>query len=156
MMFSTASLLAALALLPTLTLSAPALGSAKNVYIARCEPNDCFLGLLCEDPFTVVAYFRSGGITSENSTPTTLASLTGRNTAFEGTKRSVSVGADGTFVTNINADAKRAAKGSLVGDATLGTEPFVCFKDTETKFTVKYDLEKYTCTADYWCPSVQV
>jgi hypothetical protein len=62
----------------------------------------------------------------------------------------------GTFTSNIGAGAKTAAKGSIAGDGTLGTEPFVCFKDGTTKFRVNYDDELHTCTTEYWCASIDV
>ena len=87
-------------------------------------------------------------------TPTNLARLIGYQPAFEGTTRSFRFGLDGTFTTNIPVTAKTAASGSIVGDATLGTEPFIVFKDGATKFTIAIDGDRYTCTTDYWAPSV--
>lgn len=149
------------AILPTLALSAPAApaGSKHNVYLVHCEPNECPIGSCDPGDFTITAaaYFRNGpiaeGTTSRVQTPTTLARLNGDNTRFEGSRRTFRFGSDGTFTTNIPASARTAASGSIAGDATLGEEPFVCFKDGKTKFQINNDDERYTCTTDYWCAS---
>jgi hypothetical protein len=160
MIFSPALLLA---VLPALTLSAPtAAGSKHNVYLVHCEYTDCD-GWDCdpgETSFTAGAFFRDGPIAEGSSTriqrPTSLTRLSGSQATWEGSKRTIRFGTSGTFTSNISASAKTAAKGSIAGDATLGTEPFVCFKDGATKFRITYDDEPHTCTTDYWCPSVEV
>jgi hypothetical protein len=152
-----------LAVLPALALSAPtAAGSKHNVYLVRCEYSDCD-GWDCdpeETRFTAGAFFRDGPIAEGSSTriqrPTSLTRLSGAQTAWEGSKRTIRFGSAGTFTSNISTSAKSATKGSIAGDGTLGSEPFVCFKDGATKFRVTYDDEPYTCTTDYWCPSIDV
>ncbi|KAF2275250.1 uncharacterized protein EI97DRAFT_475860 [Westerdykella ornata] len=142
-----------LALVPSLALSVPtAAGSKHNVYLVRCQPSDPD-----EDVIVAAAFFRDGPI-KEGSTlqnPTALVTVSGSSPEWEGRQRRVRLD-EGTFTTNISADAKKAAKGSIAGDAKLGSEPFVCFKDGTTKFSVRYDRERYSCTTDYWCPSIDV
>jgi len=151
-----------LAVLPALALSAPtAAGSKHNVYLVRCAYSDCD-GWECdpEETFAAGAFFRDGPIAEGSGTriqrPTSLTRLSGSQTAWEGSKRTIRFGTSGTFTSNIGAAAKTAAKGSIAGDGTLGTEPFVCFKDGTTTFRVTYDDEPHTCTTDYWCPSINV
>lgn len=63
---------------------------------------------------------------------------------------------------NIDAKAASLAKGEIAGSVTLGAkagadgEPFLCFKDGATKFRASYDLDTYSCTAAYYCPSIDV
>lgn len=161
MRFKTVSTL--LLLLPVVTLSAPtAAGSKHNVYLISCRPKDCY-DWDCEfeyDGIRAAAFFRDGPIPEGSQTriqrPTSLATLSSPRTKWEGAKRVFRLGRDGTFTSNIDAAASSATKGSIVGDGTLGTELFVCFKDGATRFLVSYDDEEYTCTTDYWCPSVDV
>jgi hypothetical protein len=149
------------ALLPAICLSAPtAAGSKHNVYLTHCQPTDCS-DFDCdpeENRITAAAYFANGpitdGSTSRIQKPTTLATI--NQSAWEGTKRTLRLGTAGSFTSNISSTARTAAKGTIAGDATLGTEPFVCFKDGTTKFSVTYEYDTYTCTTDYWCPSTDV
>jgi hypothetical protein len=159
MIFKTSILVGLMSLFPAV-LSAPtvALGSKHNVYLVHCDYSDCLLGLICDtDSIVGAAYFRNGPIT-EGSTgvqrPTTLAQLSGRNPTFEGKKNTFRFGDDGTFTSNITAGANKSDKNSIAGDATLGTEPFICFRDGTTKFDIRQDTDRYTCTADYWCGSI--
>lgn len=150
-------------LLPTITLSAPtAAGSKHNVYLISCEPEDCS-DWYCDfdyDGIRAAAFFRDGPISEGSQTriqrPTSLATLSSPRTKWEGSKRTVRLGRDGTFTSNIDAGANSAVKGLIAGNGTLGTEPFVCFKDGATDFLVVYDDERYTCLTDYWCPSIDV
>ena len=64
--------------------------------------------------------------------------------------------ADGSFTANISTKAGSLKKGEIAGDATLGSEPFVCFKDGVGKFVIQDEGDKYTCTTNYWCPSIDV
>ncbi|KAF2796794.1 hypothetical protein K505DRAFT_323053 [Melanomma pulvis-pyrius CBS 109.77] len=160
MILTAASLLAA-TLLPSLALSGPLApaGSKHNVYLVRCEPNECPIGDCDPGEFTITAaaYFRNGPITEGTtrvSTPTALGKLSGYAPKWEGIKRTVRLGTDGTFTVNIGAKAASASKGDIAGDGSLGTEPFVCFKDGTTKFAITNEGDRYTCTTDYWCPSV--
>lgn len=165
MLFSGPALLGALALIPSLIAAAPA-GSKHTVYLANCVPEECPIGLCNPDDFNLLAaaYFRNGPPSSSVTSPTTLGTLSGSISSWEGTRRSVRLGSEGTFATNIAAGAKSAAKSDIVGEATLtsasiigigGTaEPFVCFRDGTTKFTARYETDRYTCTADYYCPSI--
>jgi hypothetical protein len=147
--------------LPALSLALPAApGSKHNVYLVRCTLSDCSDWDCDPDDTTLTAgvFFRNGPIAEGSSSriqkPTSLAPLTSSRTTWEGTKRTMRFGSDGTFTSNISAGAKTVAKGSIAGDATLGSEPFVCFKDGATKFAITYDYDEYTCTTDYWCPSI--
>lgn len=169
MIFAAALLLGAY--LPALAAAAPvdtpapvaALGSKHTVYLVQCDPNECPIGYCEDDEFRIkaAAYFRDGPIdasapTSRVQSPTTLTTLSDNRAAFEGSKRTFRLGRDGTFTSNLPKSASTASKGSIAGDATLGTEPFVCFKDGSSKFGIRYDDERYTCTTQYYCPSVDV
>lgn len=148
-------------MIPTLTLSAPTevAGSKHTVYLVRCEPNECPIGACDPGEFLInaAAYFRSGPVSgSSRVKPTSLVQIDGNQPAWEGQKRTFKLGREGTFTTNIPTSAKTADKGSIAGDATLGSEPFVCFKDGTTKFTTDVDDDRYTCSADYYCPSIDV
>ena len=105
------------------------------------------------------AYFVNGPPTGTIS----LASAFARTPiiGWEGIPRSFAFLRYGTFKTSINANAATLAKGDIAGSATLttgvgaaGSEPFICFKDGSTKFRTNIDLDSYTCTAAYYCPSV--
>jgi hypothetical protein len=77
---------------------------------------------------------------------------------WEGASYSASLGRYGTFHSYIDANAASVAKGQIAGSARLDAEDFVCFKDGATSFKFSEDLglSTYTCTAQYWCPSIQV
>jgi hypothetical protein len=161
MIFTTVSLLAA-TLLSSLALSSPLapLGSKHNVYLISCTPNTCPIGDCDPGEFTITAaaYFRNGPITESTSritVPTSLGKITGYQPKWEGVKRTVKV-ADGSFTANISTKAGSLKKGEIAGDATLGSEPFVCFKDGVGKFVIQDEGDRYTCTTNYWCPSIDV
>ena len=156
MLFSTAALLAA-TLLPSLALAAPQ-GSKHNVYLVSCEPNECPIGECEPGDFTITAaaYFANGPVAEGNPrvTPTALGKISGYLPKWEGTKRSIRLGSNGSFSSNIGAKSSSLKYGDIAGDATLGTEPFACFKDGKEKFQITDDGDRYTCTTDYWCASV--
>ncbi|KAF2690647.1 hypothetical protein K458DRAFT_412008 [Lentithecium fluviatile CBS 122367] len=138
------------------------LGSKHVVYLSTCVPNECPIGLCDPEDFNLIAaaYFRNGPPATSTASPTTLGPISSFGSgpaSWEGTKRSVRLGTDGTYTSNIARGAKSLAKGEIAGDGELkgvGSEPFVCFKDGATKFRATYELDRYTCTADYYCPSI--
>jgi hypothetical protein len=138
------------------------LGSKHVVYLSTCAPTDCPIGLCDPEDFNIVAagYFRNGPPTSNTASASSVGVISslGSSASWEGTKRNVRIGSDGTYTSNIPKGAKSVAKGELTGDGELkggsATEPFVCFRDGVTKFRVSYELDKYSCTADYYCPSI--
>ncbi|KAF2709363.1 hypothetical protein K504DRAFT_346698, partial [Pleomassaria siparia CBS 279.74] len=135
------------------------LGSKHNIYLVHCEPNECPIGDCDPGEFTTTAaaYFRNGPITESTtkvSTPTALGRLTGYQPKWEGIKRTVRVGTAGSFTSDIGAKAASLKKGDIAGDGTLGAEPFACFRDGTGKFLIADDGDRYTCTTEYWCPSV--
>jgi hypothetical protein len=138
-------------------------GSKHVIYLSSCAPDDCPIGLCDPDDFNIVGagYFRNGPPTTTSGSATTLGRLASSYSGFawEGSKLTVRVGTDGAFTSNIAKGAKALAKGQIAGDGELkpsvGTsEPFVCFRDGVTTFKATYDLDRYTCTAAYYCPSV--
>jgi hypothetical protein len=157
--FKTASI--ALFLLASIVSAAPQ-GSKHNVYLVRCDPEDCPIGLCDPGEFTITAatYFSTGAAPTSGRTaakPDGIGKLSGYNPSFESaTSKNVRVGRAGTFTWSITTAAKTLTKGEIAGTATLGTEPFACFKDGTTKFTITDDLDRYSCTADYWCGSTDV
>lgn len=149
-----------LALIPSIALSAPTsvAGSSHNVYLVRCQ-SDC-QGWSCGgngDVIVAAAFFRDGPIQDGSSVqrPNSFATVSGSSPDLEGKQRRFRLD-DGTFTTNISADAKTASKGAIAGDAKLESEPFVCFKDGTTKLRLRSDGDRYSCTVDYWCPSIDV
>jgi hypothetical protein len=166
MISRTLALLSALALLST---SAPVeiLGSKHVAYLSTCVPDDCPIGLCGGDDFNLIAagYFANGPPKGSSASPTALGRLSTFEGGihWEGTKRTVRLGSSGggSLSTNIAANAKKLAVSEIAGDATLttgdgGSEPFVCFRDGTTKFRATYDLDKYSCTADYYCASLDL
>lgn len=96
---------------------------------------------------------------------TSSASRFARNNqkTWEGASRSLTLSSYGVLTTSIDAKAASLKQGEIAGTATLAAkagaangEPFVCFKDGVTKFRVTYDLDTYSCTATYYCPSLDV
>jgi hypothetical protein len=158
--FKTASLVL-FGLLASLSNTAPA-GSKHNVYLVHCEPEECPIGLCEPGEFTITAatFFSTGSVANNGKAvvkPDAIGKLSGYNPSFESaTSKNVRLGREGTFTWNITAAAKTYKKGELAGLATLGSEPFACFKDAATKFAIRDDGDKYTCTADYWCGSYDV
>ncbi|KAF2018030.1 hypothetical protein BU24DRAFT_163631 [Aaosphaeria arxii CBS 175.79] len=158
-MIATGGLILLGALLPALSSASPivAAGSKHNVYLVKCQWSDC--DIFCDPDdvaLTAAAYFSGGPVpegTTRAVTPTRLGRVSGQ---WEGTTKSVRLGTDGTFKATIPTSARTAKKGEIVGDATLGDEPFVCFKDGSSQIPLRYDGETYTCTTDYWCPSISV
>lgn len=160
MAFKTVSLV--LFLLASVSTAAPALGSKNNVYLVRCEPEDCPIGLCDPGEFTITAatYFSTSAVPASGravARPDGIGKLSGYNPSFESaTSKNVQVGRAGRFTWSIATAAKTLKKGEIAGTATLGTEPFVCFRDAATKFAINDDLERYECTAEYWCGSTDV
>ncbi|KAJ4295460.1 hypothetical protein N0V90_007472 [Kalmusia sp. IMI 367209] len=110
------------------------MASKHNIYLATCRRSpDCLL-VICNNPpqFTAAAYY-ANGITNANS-PTELATVTDPASPWEGTPRTGRFRTT-TFTSSIDAGAKALAKGEIAGQATLGTEEFICFKDGQSKFT---------------------
>ncbi|KAF1960030.1 hypothetical protein CC80DRAFT_544494 [Byssothecium circinans] len=163
MIASTLVILSALALLSA---SAPVepQGSKHVVYLSTCAPEDC--SVFCEPgEYNIVAagYFANGPPKSATATPTTLGTLSNSNNAWDGAKRTVRLGSTGSLATNIQAGAKKLPQSEIAGDATLTgrgegavSEPYACFRDATTKFRANYDGERYRCTADFYCASLDL
>ncbi|KAF2272541.1 uncharacterized protein EI97DRAFT_436784 [Westerdykella ornata] len=143
------------------------MGSKHNLYLATCSKQtiipDCPLIILCPRQraatYTAVAYYANGPIESNrNKNPTQIATVSNPAAPWEGTQRVAKLGRAGDFASNIDAGARNLAKSAIAGEAKLGTEEFVCFKDGESAFTVRdeLDIPEYSCKADYWCASIQV
>ncbi|CAI6338341.1 unnamed protein product [Periconia digitata] len=155
--------LLALSALSAIASSAPVevLGSKHVNYLATCYPDDCPIGLCYIGDFKILAagYFANGPPKSATASPTstgTLSTFLG-NTAWEGDTKSVRVGTVGTLSTNIQKGANSLKQSEFAGDAKLsGGEEFVCFRDGTTKFKITYDLDRYTCTGEYYCPSTDI
>ena len=158
-------------LLATLALAAPlqlatldlktAMGSKHNIYLTTCTPK-CLLGIICsrqERSYTSVLYYANGPVdTLPNASPTYMTTISSNPPRWEGASHSANLGSYGLFSSSIDASAKTIAKGEIAGTVKLEDEQFVCFKDEETsfRFSENLGLSSYTCTANYWCPSIQV
>ncbi|KAF2635896.1 hypothetical protein P280DRAFT_522665 [Massarina eburnea CBS 473.64] len=164
-MFRTLALLS----LATLALAAPVevQGSKHVAYLASCAPDECPIGFCDPSDFNLVAagYFANGPPKTGTATPTTFGTLSAfvGNSQWEGAKKTVRLGITGSLATNIQAGANKLKPSEIAGDAALttsligaSTEPFVCFRDGTTKFKAMYEGERYTCTADYYCPSLDL
>ncbi|KAL1591673.1 hypothetical protein SLS60_011671 [Paraconiothyrium brasiliense] len=128
------------------------MASKHNIYLATCtRPRSCLL-VICDNPspFTAAAYYSNGVSTSIN--PTELATITNPASPWEGTPRQGRF-RTGTVTSTINAGAKALPKGEIAGEAKLGIEEFVCFRDGVTKFTATGwdDLELQTANC-VQCP----
>jgi hypothetical protein len=159
----------ALIFLTTYATAAPTdaakIGSKHNLYLATCtKRSGCPLIILCprqrQTSYTAVAYYANGPIESSgrNSNPTEIATVSESAAPWEGTQRTARLGRVGQFSSNIDAGAGALEEGQIAGSAKLGDEDFVCFTDGATSIVVRDFLgdPEYTCTADYWCPSIQV
>lgn len=104
------------------------------------------------DIYTAVAYYANG---QSNGNPTEIATVSDPAQSWEGTLRVANLRTS-AFSSNINADAAGLEKSAMAGQAKLGTEDFVCFKDGETAFTARDGLQQASCTANYWCASLSV
>lgn len=143
-------------------------GSKHNLYLVTCTRRSsnlpgCPLIIICPrqqtTKYTAVAYYANGPIESNrNVNPTQIATVAEPAAPWEGTQRVAKLGRAGDFSGNIDQTAAGISKGQIAGSAKLASEDFVCFKDGATSFTVRDELDdpKYSCTADYWCPSIQV
>jgi len=160
------TILAASALIATIS-AAPieTQGSKHVVYLSSCAPDDCPIGLCDPEDFNIVGagYFRNGPPASSSASASALGRLSsvGSGRTWEGSKVTTRIGTDGAFTSNIARGANSLAKGEIAGDGELkpsgaSSEPFVCFRDGVTKFKATYDYERYTCTAAYYCPSIDV
>ena len=150
----------AILLIASISAAAPA-GSKHNLYLVKCEPEDCPIGLCDPGDFTITAatYFANGPVADSTRiiTPDGIGKLSGYNPGFESaTSKSVRLGREGTLSWSIATASKSLTKGSLAGTATLGAEPFACFKDGTSKFTIRDDGDRYKCVADYWCGSIDI
>lgn len=160
----------ALAIFSTVAVSAPVealqMGSKHNLYLVTCtkraRESDCPLIILCgteQVSYTAVAYYANGPIeANRNTDPTQISTVSQPVQPWEGTPRTAKINRVGDFSSNIDSAAAGIANGQIAGSAKLSEEEFVCFKDGETSFTVRNDLgiQQYSCSADYWCPSIQI
>ncbi|KAF2441539.1 hypothetical protein P171DRAFT_487998 [Karstenula rhodostoma CBS 690.94] len=154
--------LGALALLPLLASAAPVetLGSKHTAFLASCTSTECPLGLCDPDDYNIsgAAYFVNGPPTGTTASATAFAVTS--NSRWEGVTRSVTWSRYGSFKINIDAKAASLPKGEIAGQATLtatgaADELFLCFKEGNTKFRTNYQGDAYSCTAAYYCPSIQ-
>jgi hypothetical protein len=152
---------AALAAPAPVPAAAIAMGSKHNLYLTTCT-SKCVLGILCsrqQRSHTAVLYYANGPVdSSRNTSPTQMTTVTDPAAPWEGTQRAARLGRTGDFTSNIDEGADSISSGQIAGGAKLATEDFVCFRDGETTFKFSEDLglSSYSCTADYWCPSIQV
>jgi hypothetical protein len=146
--------------------SASQAGSKHNLYLSTCTTRSalpgCPLIIICPkkraptaQSYTAAAYFA----TTTSNTPTEMATVSERPVPWEGTTRTARL-RSGAFSANIDVGGKTLAKSAIAGMAKVGSEEFMCFRDGETVFeAVSEGLigdERSTCTADYWCASINV
>lgn len=149
------------------TMAAPVnaaqMGSKHNLYLATCTKRErCPLIILCPKDeaavttYTAVAYFANGPVeANRNYIPTAIATVSQPVQPWEGTQRVAKIGLTSSFSSNIQADGATLEHSAIAGAAQLDNEQFVCFKDGTTKFGGT-GLEEYSCTADYWCGSLDL
>jgi hypothetical protein len=136
---------------------------AHNIYLVTCVPrnrnNDD--GPSPTANFTAIAYFRQplNVTTVDPDTkapkPDKAALVAQPPEPWEGVRWKVKVWNDKLFSASIAADAATGAKGALAGDATLGDEDYVCFKDGETGIRIREDNARGNCVAGYWCAGLE-
>jgi hypothetical protein len=148
------------ALPPTTDLAA---AKAHNIYLATCVPKNRNNDNRPEPTanFTAIAYFRQplNVTTVDPDTkapkPDKAALVAQPPEPWEGVRWKVKVWNDKLFSASIAADAATGLKGALAGEATLGDEEYVCFKDGETAVRVREDGARGNCVADYWCAGLE-
>jgi hypothetical protein len=151
--------------LASLTTSAPieVQGSKHVAYLSTCYPDECPIGFCDPTDFRLLAigYFANGPPKTATATPSSLGTLSvfSGADAWEGARKTVRVASVGTIATNIAKNAKGLPQSEVAGDAAVtgtGGEAFVCFRDGKTPFRITYELDRYTCTGEYYCPSTDI
>lgn len=146
------------------------LGSKHTLYLTTCTRQsiipDCPLIILCarqqRSSYKAVAYYANGPIESNRNTyPTQMTTVSQNGEPWEGEQRTASIGRVGQFSSTIDTSGGSLKKGEIAGLAKLGEEEFVCFRNGVTSIPVRdgFDLDllgRTVCTADYWCPSIQM
>lgn len=148
-------------------LDAIQMGSKHNIYLATCTRRsglgECPLLIFCPEEaavtYSAIAYFANGPIASTGlTTPSQIATVSEPPQPWEGAQRGAKLGRTSSVTASINAGANALEKGQIAGTAKMDAEDFVCFKDGTTFFEVRNELggRQYSCTTEYWCPSIQV
>ncbi|KAF2706933.1 hypothetical protein K504DRAFT_447801 [Pleomassaria siparia CBS 279.74] len=150
-------------------LNSAQMGSKHNLYLSTCTRRagigDCPLPIFCSAAdaaitYTAIAYFPNGPISTSGAPtpPSQIATVSEPPAPWEGASRGAKLGRTSSVNATIDAGAATLAKGDLAGSAKLDQEDFICFKDGTTSFEFKneWGIREYSCTADYWCPSIQV
>lgn len=117
---------------------APA-ASAHNIYLLTCSQ---YGGR--GSNVTGIAFFNApitnipgGGSNWNNSPqPDESAIISNPATAWEGYKLQIAVWNSTIFSADISTGARELQKGKFVGEASLGTEKFACFRDGETGIAI--------------------
>lgn len=172
-MFFRSALIFAIVSLCSIANAAPTPGNASqmsskhNLYLATCTRRsslgDCPLLIICpasdaaEITYSAIAYFANGPVSTTGAVkPSEIATTSQPPQPWEGVARGAKLGRTSTVIASIDASAATLLDGQIAGSAKLDTEDFVCFKDGKTVFEVKNELgiRQYSCTTDYWCPSI--
>lgn len=148
------------ALPPTTDLAA---AKAHNIYLATCVPKNRNNDDNPAPPvnFTAIGYFRQPlNVTAVDPDtkapkPDKAALVAQPPEPWEGVRWKIKVWNDKLFSASIAADAATGVKGALAGDAKLGNEDYVCFKDGETAIRIREDDVRGNCIADYWCAGLE-
>lgn len=140
-----------LALLPfilPLTSATPLASSKHNLHLATCTPLPSCLLIICSTPvpYTAAAYYPNGA--SASAQPGEIGTVADPAAPWEGVARRATLRA-GVVTANIAKGAKALAKGEIAGEASLGAEGFVCFRDGVGRFSVQGG--EVNCVVDYWC-----
>ncbi|KAF1829309.1 hypothetical protein BDW02DRAFT_170662 [Decorospora gaudefroyi] len=137
-----------LALPPTSTHAAPtAAASPKNIYLTSCTTYT-----LQSDQRTSAAILYTAAAGSSN--PSALSTLA--PTQWAGSTQRVQLSGS-IFESRIEAGAEGLERSSIAGQARLGRERFVCFRDGGSVFRFGEGVvgEGVTvCTAEFWCGSL--
>jgi hypothetical protein len=143
------------------------MGSKHNLYLLTCTRrssfSECPLLIFCsteaeaEVTYNAIAYFADGPFSTTGAVkPSQIATTSEPPQPWEGISYGAKLGRTGTVTASIDAGAAELESGQIAGLAKLDAEDFVCFKDGKTFFEVRNELgiRKYSCTTNYWCPSI--
>jgi len=167
MLFPTIATIA-LGVLPFLTAAIPVdtptasveAAKAHNIYLVTCVPrsrkneNDDDTPSTAQN-FTAIAYFKKpidpAETGSKDPQPDRAALVSQPPEAWDGVKWKVKTWRDKIFTADIASGAATLAKGEIAGNAKLGDEDYVCFKDGVTAIRIRDDDVRGKCVADYFC-----
>ncbi|KAF2661330.1 hypothetical protein K491DRAFT_753961 [Lophiostoma macrostomum CBS 122681] len=132
-------------------------GSKHTLYLVTCLYNALNQGTYSY--YTAAAYYSNGPHDSAPTlNPDAFTTISYPYQEWEGRNYTARLATYYTMTSRIDAAAASGKKGDIAGSATVDTEQFACFVDGETSVVVRNGLggQQAACTAEYYCPSIQV